>query len=93
MVEFCRNWSTGGIDGAGGWSVAADTNGNFTVREPGSRASYVFRKGMPFSMTASDGSRLRMEFNEVPVSLGKIPPMWEGAEEEARLKREEEERL
>ena len=84
MVEFCRNWSTGGIDGAGGWSVAADTNGNFTVREPGSRASYVFRKGMPFSMTASDGSRLRMEFNEVPVILGKIPPMWEGAEEEAR---------
>ena len=84
LVEFCRNWRKGGIDGAGGWRVSVETNGDYTVREPGSRASYTFRKGRPFSMVASDGRRLRMKFDEEPVIPGKIPPMWEGAEEEAR---------
>lgn len=83
MVEFRRNWRTRGIDGAGGWRAAMETNGNVTVREPGSRASYTFHKGRPSSMVASDGKRLRMQFDEEPVIPGKIPPMWEGAEEEA----------
>ena len=83
MVEFCKNWRTGGIDGAGGWSAVREANGDVTIREPGSPASYTFRKGRPFSMVASNGKRLRMQFDEEPVIPGKIPPMWEGAEEEA----------
>ena len=82
MVEFIRNWQTGGIDGAGGWS-AFKSNGDVTVREPGSSAVYTFRKGRPFSMVASDGRRVGMDFDQEPVVLGKIPPMWEGAREEA----------
>ena len=82
MVEFRRNWQTGGIDGAGGWSVV-ETNGDVTVREPGSSAAYTFRKGRPFSMISSDGRRIGMDFDKERVVLGKIPPMWEGAREEA----------
>lgn len=82
MVEFIRNWQTGGIDGAGGWS-AFKSNGDVTVREPGSSAVYTFRKGRPFSMVASDGRRVGMDFDQEPVILGMIPPMWEGAREEA----------
>ena len=83
MVEFRRNWRTGGVDGAGGWRASVETNGDFTVREPGAQTSYTFRKGRPFSMVSSDGRRLRMEFDEEPVIPGEIPPMWEGAREEA----------
>ena len=84
MVEFCRNWRTKGIDGAGGWSAVLEANGDVTIREPGSPASYTFRKGRPFSMVASNGKRLRMQFDEEPVIPGNIPQMWGGAEEEAR---------
>ncbi len=84
MVEFCRNWRTGGIDGAGGWRAAVETNGEITIREPGTRAAYTFRGGRPFSMVASDGRRIRMQFDKEPTLPGKIPPMWEGAEEEAQ---------
>ena len=83
MVEFCRNWRTGGFDGAGGWRATASEGGDVTVREPGSRAAYTFRKGRPFSMVASDGKRFQMEFDEDPAMPGEIPSMWEGAEEEA----------
>ena len=82
MVEFIRNWQTRGIDGAGGWS-ALESGGDITVREPGSQASYTFRKGRPLSMVSSDGNRLRMEFDNEPTVSGDIPPMWEGAREEA----------
>ena len=82
MVEFRKNWRKGGIDGAGGWSASA-SDGDVTVREPGSRAAYTFRKGRPFSMVASNGKRFQMEFDEYPAISGEIPPMWEGAEEEA----------
>ncbi len=84
MVEFRRNWRWGGIEGAGGWSAVMEANGDMTVREPGVPASYTFRKGRPFSMVASDGKQLRMQFDEEPEISGEIPPMWEGAEEEAR---------
>ena len=83
VVEFCKNWRTGRIDGAAGWHAAVETNGEVTVREPGSRAVYTFRKGRPFSMVASNGRRFRMQFDEEPVIPGKLPEMWEGAEEEA----------
>ena len=82
MVEFIRNWQTRDIDGAGGWS-ALESGGDITVREPGSQASYTFRKGRPLSMVSSDGNRLRMEFDNEPTVSGDIPPMWEGAREEA----------
>ena len=84
MVEFRRNWRTRGLEGAGGWSAAVGTNGDVVVREPGSRASYTFRTGRPYSIVASDGSQLHMQFDEEPVISGEIPPMWEGAEEDAR---------
>lgn len=83
LVEFCRNWRTGGIDGAGGWCAALATNGDIMVRAPGSAALYTFRKGRPFSMVASNGRRFRMQFGEEPVISGEVPPMWEGAEEDA----------
>lgn len=82
MVEFSRNWQTRGIEGAGGWS-ASEANGDVTVGEPGSPASYTFRKGRPLSMVASDGKKLRMDFDREPVIHGEIPPMWEDAREEA----------
>lgn len=84
MVEFRRDWRRGGFEGAGGWSAAKEANGDVTVRAPGSHASYTFRKGRPFSIVASDGSRLNMQFDGEPVIQGGIPPMWEGAEEDAR---------
>ena len=82
-VEFCRNWRSGGIDGAGGWRATVSDEGDVTVREPGSRAAYTFRRGRPFSMVASNGKRFQMEFDEDPAISGEIPQMWDGAEEEA----------
>ena len=84
MVEFRRHGRFGTFFGAGGWSVVRESNGDMTVREPGSPASYTFRKGRPFSMVASNGKRLAMQFEEEPEISGGIAPMWEGAEEEAR---------
>ena len=83
MVEFSRNWQSGGLDGAGGWLAMVEPNRDVTVREPGSQAVYTFRNGRPFSMVASEGKKLRMDFDEEPRISGEIPPMWEGAREEA----------
>ena len=83
MVEFRKNWQTGGLDGAGGWSAAVSGE-DVTIREPGSQAAYTFRKGRPSSMVASDGRRIRLDFDREPVVLGDIPPLWEGAREEAQ---------
>ena len=84
MVEFRRHWRDGTIVGAGGWSVVREPTGDMTVREPGSPASYTFRKGRPFSMVSSQGKRLNVKFDDEPVIPGQIPTMWEGAEEDAR---------
>ena len=83
MVEFRRHWRYGTIFGAGGWSVVREANGDMTVREPGSPASYTFRKGRPFSMVSSQGKRLNVKFDDEPVISGQIPTMWEGAEADA----------
>ena len=61
-----------------------EPTGDMTVREPGSSASYTFRKGRPFSMVSSQGKRLNVKFDDEPVIPGQIPTMWEGAEEDAR---------
>lgn len=82
MVEFRRNWSTGGLDGAGGWTASL-SGADATVREPGSGAVYSFRNGRPNSMVSSDGRNVRMDFDDEPVIQGRVPPMWEGAREEA----------
>lgn len=84
FVEFRRNWRTGGIEGAGGWHAKMEANGDVTIREPGSRASYTFRKGSPYSIVTSDGRRGRIESEKKPVMQGKIAPLWDGAEEDAR---------
>lgn len=84
IVEFRRNWRTGGIDGAGGWHAKAEANGDVTIREPGSRASYTFRKGSPYSIETSDGRRGRIESEKKPVMQGVIAPLWDGVEEDAR---------
>ena len=47
FVEFRKDWRTGGIVGAGGWRAKREANGDVTIREPGSRASYTFRRGSP----------------------------------------------
>lgn len=83
IVEFRRNWSTRGLDGAGGWT-ASESGGDVTIREPGSQAAYTFRKGRPLSMVTSNGRTVSMDFSGgEPVVAGAIPPMWEGAREEA----------
>ena len=84
IVEFRRNWRRGGIDGAGGWRAKVETNGDVTIREPGSRAGYTFRRGSPFSLEASDGRKGRIESELKPVIQGEIPALWDGAEEDAR---------
>ena len=84
IVEFRRNWRTGGIDGAGGWRAKMEANGDVTIREPGSRASYTFRKGSPYLIVTSDGTRGRIESEKTPVMQGELVPLWDGAEEDAR---------
>ncbi len=84
MVEFRRNWRTGGIDGAGGWRAKMEANGDVTISEPGRRASYTFRKGSPYSIVTSDGRRGLVESEKKPVMQSKISPLWDGAEEDAR---------
>ena len=84
MVEFRRNWKKGGIDGAGGWRAKEEANGDVTIREPGSRASYTFRRGSPFSLVVSDGRNGRIDSELKPVIPGDIPALWDGAEEDAR---------
>ena len=84
IVEFQRNWQRGGIDGAGGWRAKMEPNGDVTISEPGSRASYTFRQGSPFSLVVSDGRKGRIESDLKPVIQGKIPELWDGAEEDAR---------
>ena len=61
-----------------------ETNGDVTIREPGSRAGYTFRRGSPFSLEASDGRKGRIESELKPVIQGEIPALWDGAEEDAR---------
>ena len=82
MVEFRKNWRWGWIQGAGGWS-AVEADGGFTIREPGSPLAYTFRKGRPFALLASDGKWRKTKFEGEPEIRGGIPPMWEGAEEDA----------
>ena len=83
MVEFQRNWRTRGFDGAGGWNAAETADGEISVREPGGRTTYTFRKGRPHSMVASNGKRVNVQFDAEPSIPGEVPPMWEGAEEDA----------
>ena len=82
MVEFRKNWRHGNIEGAGGWS-AVEADGGVTIREPGSPLAYTFRKGRPFALLASDGKWRNTKFEGEPEIPGKIPPMWEGAKEDA----------
>ena len=84
FVEFRKDWRTGGIVGAGGWRAKREANGDVTIREPGSRASYTFRRGSPYSIVTSDGRNGRVESEMKPVMQGEIAPLWEGAEEDAR---------
>ncbi len=87
VVEFCRNYRTGGIDGAGGWRASVGMNGDVMIQEPGARAIYTFHDGSPTSMlmVASNGRPTRyIPSIEDVVIPGDIPPMWEGAEEDAR---------
>ena len=84
FVEFRKDWRTGGLVGAGGWRAKREANGDVTIREPGSRASYTFRRGSPHSIVTSDGRNGRVESEMKPVMQGEIAPLWEGAEEDAR---------
>ncbi len=84
MVEFRKNWHTGGIDGAGGWRAKVEPNGDVTIQEPGSQASYTFRKGSPYSIVTSDGKRGLIDSEKKAVMQSEIPPLWDGAEEDAR---------
>ena len=84
MVEFRKDWRTGGLMGAGGWRAERGKDkGDITVRAPGSQIAYTFRKGRPFCMEDSGGKKLQMQFESEPTILGTIPSMWDGAKEEA----------
>ena len=81
MVEFRRNWKTGGIDGAAGWR-AEKVGETMTVSPPGASVSFSFVKGRPDTMSIQ-GKKVKMQFEEEPSMPGRVAEMWEGAAEEA----------